>query len=199
MGIVIDHVARKHEIIAKSIQLFAEQGYDGVTYQKIATRCGIARTTLYKYFHNKRVIFNTAIWEVTDILVGRYADILSSHTSAAERLEELMNAVLKMLYTQKLMLTVILDYLLAAQRAGHSVARAIAAHTIGLRRIVQHLLLEGVRSGELKPVNVRLTMDLLYAQLEATVLRLTVSQNPDLPNSQALFLMTIESLKKESK
>ena len=61
MGIVIDHEARRRSIIAKSIRLFSEQGYDGVTYQKIADSCAFARTTLYKYFRNKREIFSTAI------------------------------------------------------------------------------------------------------------------------------------------
>ena len=31
MGIVIDHNARKRDIIAKAINLFAEQGYNGVS------------------------------------------------------------------------------------------------------------------------------------------------------------------------
>ncbi len=195
MGIVIDHEARRHAIIAKSIQLFAEQGYDGVTYQKIADSCSIARTTLYKYFKNKREIFNYAIWEVANILIGCYGEILLSKDNVVARLERILDAVLRLLFEQRIILTVILDYVLAAQRAGHNLERTIARHTIGLRRIIHRLVVEGVRKGELRKVNTRLATELLYAQMETAILRLTVSQNADYHELSAMLHQTIESLK----
>ncbi len=195
MGIVIDHTARKHDIIAKSIQLFAEQGYDGVTYQKVADCCGIARTTLYKYFRNKREIFSTAIWEVANLLIDRYAEILPAQTSAVNRLDRVIHAVLQLLFEQRVILTVILDYVLAAQRAGHNVSRAIARHTIGLRRVIQHLVVEGIRTGELRKMSAHLATDLIYAQLEAAILRLTVSQNARYDELAEMIHQTIENLK----
>ena len=195
MGIVIDHEARRRAIIAKSVQLFAEQGYDGVTYQKIADSCGIARTTLYKYFHSKRQIFNHAIWEVANLLSGRFAEILGSGDSVVTRLERLLLAVLQLLFEQRVILTVILDYVLAAQRAGQDLRRIIAAHTVGLRRILQRLVVEGVRTGELRNVNTRITTELLYAELEAAILRLTVSQNADYAELSELIHQTIHTLR----
>jgi AcrR family transcriptional regulator len=195
MGIVIDHEARRRAIIAKSIQLFAEQGYDGVTYQKIADSCSIARTTLYKYFHNKREIFNYAIWDVANLLIGCYKEILTSKDNVIARLERILDAVLRLLFEQRVILTVILDYVLAAQRAGHNLERSITRHTIGLRRIIQRLLVEGVRKGELRKVDVRLATELLYAQMETAILRLTVSQNADYSELSAMLHHTIETLK----
>jgi len=195
MGIVIDHEARRRDIIAQSIQLFAEQGYDGVTYQKIADSCAIARTTLYKYFRNKREIFSTAIWGVANLLIGRYAEILTSKTSAVARLERVMYAVLQLLFEQRVILTVILDYVLAAQRGGHNMERTITRHTIGLRRILHRLVVEAVRKGELRKINTTLATELLYAQLEAAILRLTVSQNADYEEIAALLHQTLETLK----
>ncbi len=195
MGIVIDHEARKRIIIAKSIQLFAEQGYDGVTYQKIADSCAIARTTLYKYFRNKRDIFNTAIWEVSYLLIGRFNEALSSKTSALTRLERVMTAVIQLLFEQRVILTVILDYVLASQRAGHNLSRNIHSHTIGLRRIIHSLITEGIRCGELRKLNAGLATDLVYAQLEAAILRLTVSQNADYDQIISMLRQTIETFK----
>ena len=94
MGIIIDHEARKRDIIAKAINLFAEQGYNGVTYQKIADNCNIARTTLYKYFRNKREIFSTAIWEVSNLMIDSYAEILPSKTSVVDRLNREFTAAM---------------------------------------------------------------------------------------------------------
>ena len=195
MGIVIDHEARRRAIIAKSIQLFAEQGYDGVTYQKIADSCSIARTTLYKYFHNKREIFNYAIWDVANLLIGCYKEILTSKDNVIVRLARILDAVLRLLFEQRVILTVILDYVLAAQRAGHNLERSITRHTIGLRRIIQRLLVEGIRKGELRQVDVRLATELLYAQMETAILRLTVSQNADYSELSAMLHHTIETLK----
>ena len=196
MGIVIDHEARRRAIISKSIQLFAEQGYDGVTYQKIADSCGIARTTLYKYFHSKRQIFNYAIWDVANILIERFAEILNPADSVINRLDRLLHAVLQLLFEQRVILTVILDYVLAAQRTGQNLARLIASHTVGLRRIIHRLVIEGVRKGELRSINAGLATEQLYALLESAILRLTVSQNADYEELSALLHQTIESLKK---
>jgi AcrR family transcriptional regulator len=195
MGIVINHEARRSAIISKSIQLFAEQGYDGVTYQKIADSCGIARTTLYKYFHSKRQIFNYAIWEVANLLIGRFAEILNPRDSVLTRLDRLLHAVLQLLFEQRVILTVILAYILAAQRSGQNLERMIARHTIGLRRILHRLVVEGVRKGELQSVNTRITTELLYAQLEAAILRLTVSQNADFKELSALLHQSLSTLK----
>lgn len=194
MGIVIDHEARRRDIIAKSVQLFAEQGYDGVTYQKIATSCGIARTTLYKYFHNKRQIFNYAIFEVANLLRARMSEILDPQTSVVTRLERLLQEVLQLLFEQRVILTVILDYVLAAERSGENLERVIARHTIGLRRVLHQLVVEGMRTGELRRFNSRLTAELFYAQLEAAILRLTVSQNANYDELLQLMRKTLQTL-----
>ncbi len=195
MGIVIDHEARKREIINKSIELFAAEGYNGVTFQKIADACGIARTTLYKYFRNKREIFNYAIWESSNILSKIYASILKYSQPVDVRLKSIMDAVLNMLFERRTMLTVILDYILAAQRSGHTLERNIESHTIILRRIVQRLIIEGIRKGEIRPVSPGVATNLIYAIVETAVLRLTISRNADRELLAAMLHETIDSLK----
>ena len=49
----IDHQARKNAIVAKAIRLFAQEGYKDVTFQSLASRCGVARTVLYRYFRGR--------------------------------------------------------------------------------------------------------------------------------------------------
>ena len=53
MAIIVEHEKRKKEILEKSMELFCKEGFDDVTFQKIADACGITRTTLYIYFKNK--------------------------------------------------------------------------------------------------------------------------------------------------
>ena len=47
MAIVVEHEKRKRDILEKAFTMFLEEGYEDITYQKIADRCGITRTTLY--------------------------------------------------------------------------------------------------------------------------------------------------------
>lgn len=68
MAVQVEHEKRKHEILTKALELFIEEGYEDVTFQKIADRCGITRTTLYIYFKNKREIFLWSIKQFTQAL-----------------------------------------------------------------------------------------------------------------------------------
>ena len=197
MGIVINHEERRFAIITKSIQLFAEHGYDGVTYQKIADSCGIARTTLYKYFRNKRQIFNYAIWEAARISNQRFQQLLNPKDSAFTRLDRLMHTVLTLLFERNIMMTVILDYLLAAQRAGTNVERNIRRHTVMFKRILHRLILAGMKNGEIRRMDSHLATELLYTQLEAAILRLTVSQNADYDELSALIRQVLKLLKRK--
>ena len=57
----VDHRARKQEIIANAIRLFAKLGYRDVSFREISEACGVARTVIYRYFRNKRQIFDGAV------------------------------------------------------------------------------------------------------------------------------------------
>ena len=66
MAIVVEHEKRKKEILDKALDLFMENGYEDVTFQKIADKCGVTRTTLYIYFKNKKEIFAWSIKQLTN-------------------------------------------------------------------------------------------------------------------------------------
>ncbi|MBQ6471919.1 MAG: TetR/AcrR family transcriptional regulator, partial [Victivallales bacterium] len=65
MSKVIDHAERRHAILSKARHLFAERGYNHVSMQEVAEVCGIARPILYKYFTDKRELFDSALAEMT--------------------------------------------------------------------------------------------------------------------------------------
>ena len=61
MSIVIEHEKRRKQILRKALSVFMEEGFEDTTFQKIADRCKITRTTLYLYFRNRQEIFNFSI------------------------------------------------------------------------------------------------------------------------------------------
>ena len=176
MKAVIDHRARRKEIIAKAIRLFARLGYRDVSFRELSEECGVARTVLYRYFRGKRQIFAEAIGMTLGRIVQKNTEIMHSGQSASLRLRQICTVVTATVFDNRDFLLVVIDFILAMTRDGHDMARRINYYTIGLKRTVHTLLVSGRRRGEFRPdMNPDVVTDLLYAQFESAVLRLAVS------------------------
>jgi len=195
MGIVVDHDARRRDILQKSLRLFAEHGYNDVTFQKIADRCGIARTTLYTYFGHKREIFDYTISLSTVELAQKYVELSSADLPASERIMNLLEHVLRVIFRHRMLLTVILDYVLSVQRTGHTMRKPIERHTIGLKSVLRRLLKEGMSTGELARRPIGVTTALLYGIMESAILRITISENAKFEELKAMLRQTVDSLR----
>ncbi|PFA63183.1 TetR family transcriptional regulator [Bacillus sp. AFS015802] len=58
---------KRESIVASSLVLFAERGYDATTIPMIATSAGVGAGTIYRYFENKEVLGNTIFQEYVGI------------------------------------------------------------------------------------------------------------------------------------
>jgi AcrR family transcriptional regulator len=184
MAKAINHKERKREIRAASLRLFARHGFADVNFGMIARECGVARTLLYTYFKNKRQIFNEAIDEATSSITEKYHDVMRSGLSADAKLRQLCVAVFALLYDNRDFLCVIADFLSDYQRKGKVLFENILRHTVGLKRIVHSLVVEGKHRGEYAPtLNVNRATSLVYAQFEAAILRITISGGAEISDS----------------
>lgn len=177
----IDHAGRKHLIVAESVRLFATLGYAQVNFGMIAKASGVARTLLYKYFKNKRAIFNEAIDEVTDTVRARYREVSATLASADQKLRQICITVFALLFENRNFVCVISDVLSDYRRKGGSVpVERVIAHTSGLLRILQGLIAEGIQRGEFRreidPVR---AANILYSQYEAAALRIAITGNAE--------------------
>lgn len=174
----VDHRARKRAIIAKAIRLFAQKGYQDVTFQTLAADCGIARTVLYRYFRDKRQIFGNAISEVIGRIAARHSEIVRTEPTAYLRLSRICAAVTANLFDNREFLTVIIDFIMSQRRAGVDMSRRILRFTMGLKRTLHTLVVWGVHRGEFRPdTDADVVTETLYAIFESTVLRITVSSD----------------------
>ena len=194
MAIIVNHEERRREILRKSLRLFAESGYADVTFQRIADRSGLARTALYKYFRHKRQIFDGAVTMATTDLVGKYREILAHPGSYRHKLETVIGEVLTIIFSQRDLLLVIVEYTLSVKRSGKSLRWVVTRHTRGLKAAIAYLLLKGVHAGEFAPMDVRTTTDVLYSLLEATVLRLTLTDNAEMERQMTIVRQVINDL-----
>ena len=176
MAIVVKHEKRRQVILEKVLDVFIEEGYEDTTFQKIADHCGITRTTLYIYFKNKKEIFN---YSIKLLLTKADVDIKAIRSDASlnsvEKITKVLLDIFTLLERNHRLLSVILDYLLHVTGSLNPEQR-INRRTLKLRHILASLIIEGVKSGELKPLNIKTANEYLYSLIETAIFRLVVLQ-----------------------
>jgi AcrR family transcriptional regulator len=195
MSIVVEHDKRRWEILEKALDVFVDEGFENVTIQKIADRCGITRTTLYIYFRNKKEIFNFSIKQLMGeveaiILEVRKTDSLNS----AEKIVRVLNVIINKLEEKRRLLMVILDYLLFISKSDADPNQRVRQRTLRLRHILANMVIAGVKAGEFVPVNIRAVDDLLYGLLESAIFRLAVLKRDAVPELKESLEMAIRRL-----
>jgi AcrR family transcriptional regulator len=175
MSIVVEHEKRRREILKKALDVFMDAGFEDVTFQKIADRCGITRTTLYIYFKNKKEIFNYSIkqllQEVESEITAVRKDPGLSHT---EKLIRVMTVILEKLEENRQLLTVVLNYLFYISKSGYDPDYRVRRRTVRMRHILASMIIEGSRAGEFAKLNVKDAVAALYSMLESAIFRLVV-------------------------
>ena len=178
MSIIVEHEKRRYDILEKTLDVFVDEGFGDVTFQKIADRCGVTRTTLYIYFKNKRDIFNYSIKQFLQTLEQNINEIKNEKSlSHTEKLIMVMNMIFENLEKNPRLLSVIMDYLVHSMKmkGDFDPEYRVRRRTVRVRRILATMLIEGVRAGEFSPsLNVKVANELLFSFLEAASFRLAV-------------------------
>lgn len=195
MAIVVEHEKRRFEILEKALDIFVEEGYEDATFQKIADRCGITRTTLYLYFKNKREIFVWSIKQLTEGLeIDLRAKIADASLSHVARLESVMLTIIDRCTENRRLFNVILTYLLQAQKTGKDPESRVKRRTIRLRHLLSQILIEGKNAGEFRDVNVKDANELLYGLIESAIYRIAILDRADAGDIKAAIILAIRGL-----
>jgi len=196
MTTTVDHHQRRIQILTKAFALFAEEGYAGVTYQKVADRCGISRTAIYKYFQNKEEMFLYAVKLATDNLTTLIENTLRHYEGTPlEKLVRVMRVTVRLLADNRIFLTVILDYILTQKQHGKDMRRQVRRRSFGLKHLLVKLLREASTAGELRVCQCEMAALHLYGMLESFILNLTVTNILDEKDCLELIEGYIEQLK----
>ena len=195
MSIVVAHEKRRREILEKALDVFVDEGFEDVTFQKIADRSGITRTTLYIYFKNKQEIFN---YSIKHFLQNLEDDITSIRRepglSHSDRLIRVMTAIIDKLEENSRLLSVVLKYLSYLSKGDHDPDYRVRRRTVRLRHILNAILIEGIRAGEFAPVNIKEANEALYGFLEAVVFRLSVLHRSKVDELKKATVMIVRRL-----
>ncbi|ADC72413.1 transcriptional regulator, TetR family [Thioalkalivibrio sp. K90mix] len=78
--------ARKTELLAAAVMVFAERGYRSADVQEVADRAGVGKGTVYRYFSGKEDLFCAALTQQVDALEARMCEGRDRHSDPLERL-----------------------------------------------------------------------------------------------------------------
>ena len=198
MGIVVDHEQRKKVILKKALDVIIEEGYEDATFQKIADRCGITRTTLYIYFKNKREIFLWSIKQLTEGLEKALQDIITDkELCCKERLLAVLEDIVHECIENRQLFQVILAYLIQIQKTGKNPRERVRRRIVRLRHLLSTLLIEGKKNGEFKPINVKSANEMFYSLIESAIFRLAVLDQKTVDEMLSCLQLAVEGISRE--
>jgi AcrR family transcriptional regulator len=181
MAVAVEHDKRRMKILDKALSVFIDDGFEDATFQKIADRCGITRTILYLYFKNKKEIFSFSIKQLLSKVEGTINSIRSDKSmNSIDKITKVLLAIFKVFEQNRELLSVILDYFLHLSKSGVNPEDRVRRRTVRLRHILASMVIEGVKVGELKKVNIKTADDFLYSFIEAAIFQLTVMKRKNL-------------------
>lgn len=200
MAAVVEHEKRKQEILQNALDVFIETGYENATFQKIADRCGITRTTLYIYFNNKREIFLWSIKQFTSAIEQELLGIVNKKDISAEKsLRSIFSKILDECGHNQKLFNVLLVYLMQLKRAGEDTGERVLRRVIRLRHLLNLILIRGMKNGEFKRVNLRDANEMLYGLVESAIFKITVLNQRSIGEVYNMLNLAIDGLKRQQK
>jgi len=195
MGIVIDHEKRKKVILKKALDVIIDEGYEDATFQKIADRCGITRTTLYIYFKNKREIFLWSIKQLTEGLENSLRLIIDDKSrSCKERLLDVLEVIVHGCMENRQLFQVILAYLIQIQKTGKNPGDRVRRRIVRLRHLLSTILIEGKKSGDFKQINVKAANEMFYSLIESAIFRLAILDQQTVNEMLSSLQLAVEGI-----
>jgi AcrR family transcriptional regulator len=192
MSIVVEHEKRRREILKKALDVFMDEGFEDATFQKIACRCGITRTTLYIYFKNKKDIFTYSIKQLLQEVENEITEVRKdSGLSHTEQLIKVMTVIFEKLEENRQLLTVVLNYLFYISKSGGDPDNRVRRRTVRMRHILASMLIEGTRAGEFAKINVKDAVAVLYSFLESAIFRLVVLRRSGVAELKEAAALTV--------
>ncbi len=195
MAIIVEHDKRKQEILEKSLDLFCREGYDDVTFQKIADACGVTRTTLYIYFKNKREVFVWSIKLLTQRIEKKLIEIIKDTSiNSVDCLKTVLCWIVDSCEKNRQLFNVLLPYLISLQKSGIDSGERVRRRVIRIKHLLSTMIIQGQESNLIKKIPVKDINDLLYGLIETAIFRIAVLNQSDVSDVKKLMCMTVDSL-----
>jgi len=195
MAVAVEHEKRRKQILEKALTVFISDGFEDATFQKIADSCGITRTILYLYFKNKKEIFNYSIKQLL-INVEERIDTIRHDKSlnSTDKITNVLLAVFSLLEQNRQLLSIIFDYLQHFSKSNISPDEYVRRRTVRLRHILSSMVIEGVKAGEIKDINIKTVDDYIYSFIESAIYQLVILKRKNTHELKDTVVFAIKQL-----
>lgn len=174
----VDPRARREEILAAAVRVFAARGFAATRVEDVAREAGVAKGSVYLYFDSREALLGAAFTSFAQRSEAVLEAALGGGGDALSRLGRLVGDVLEMLAEQPEPARILLD-LWAAGREGGSLPVDMAALYRDYRAAVHALLREAVAAGQVRPGADERHAAVVVGAIEGCLLQWLV--DPDVP------------------
>lgn len=173
---IVDYEARRREIAAKAVSVFARDGLRDANLSTIARLCGFGRTTIYKYFKDKDEIFRFALGEIFERMEeGTEAVSHDASLGAADKLAGILEVLVRASEEDKERALLVID--LCLDRDPEELESATRARARRFRSSFERVLEEGMAAGELKALKPEPMAFALFSLVEGYILQSSLFGN----------------------
>ena len=160
---------RTREILAATRTLLDQRGLEALTMDEIAATAGVAKGTLYLYFHSKDELLQAMITQVGENILNDLQAVVEASGTPAERLIRMVSVLLGYLDRERLLFPI---YAREVLQGTQKPQKGFWGHIQDLEEkfvtLVTDLFAEGIASGDFIAADPRLLTFLLRGLVRAT-------------------------------
>ncbi|MCJ7709071.1 MAG: TetR/AcrR family transcriptional regulator [Anaerolineales bacterium] len=157
---------RRREIFDVAMHLFVEKGFNETSMREIGEAAGVGKSTLYDYFPSKDEIMISFVVEEVRQMTAWAEEIIAQELSAAEKLRRILRKHLQYMAANKLLF---LRLTYETQRLSFESLQRIQMHRHAYQDMLCDLVREGIRNGEVRPVNPLIAIRGIFSLLTSAV------------------------------
>jgi len=151
---------KQSRILDAAATVFADVGFHAARVQDIAEQAGVAKGTIYLYFETKEEILLSVFQRYFDSLLDLIDGFQDKRMSAEQIIDSLVQQQVRSAIVNPKILQVLGRRPLAAETAGGAKIQAYHRHVLDR---LSGTLAEGIRTGQVRPINPRIGANILYS------------------------------------
>jgi AcrR family transcriptional regulator len=160
-----ERLRRRREIFDASVHLFIEKGFYQTSMREVAEAAGIGKSSLYDYFQSKDDILISYFEYAIEGIAQKANEIIRQDHSVTEKLKNIMRMHLEYLVRNR---QLFLRFTLEAQNLSPQSQEQLQMLRHSYQDMIRSLIVEGIQSGELRPVNPLLAARNVFSLLSQT-------------------------------
>jgi AcrR family transcriptional regulator len=195
----VDRAARREEILAAAVRVFARKGFAATRIEDVAAEAGVGKGSVYLYFDSRDALLDAALARLTDASQELLRQMRSGGGTPLDRLARLVRETLASATADPDLARVLLDLWSLGRRGDVAVPLDMAALYREYREAVAALLTEAAEDGSARPDVTADHATVIVGAIEGCLLQWVV--DPALPMAEldaAVVAVCIDGLRRRS-